>query len=97
MRQKFLVKLSQVHERNGETVYRVAKNSGVNYNTVKKYAAGWIEADFLSPEVVRLADYYGVDWRDPNIVEVIDEESGDTKPVEPVDPNAVPLPDEMIA
>lgn len=81
---KFLIKLHVVHEASGKTVYRVAKESGLVYNTVNKYTSGPVEADILSPEVVRLANYYGVDWRDPAVIEIVYEE-GDTQPVKTID------------
>jgi len=84
MTKKFLVKLKDVHERSNKTIYRVAKESGVVYNTAKKYLTNWVETDYLSPEVAQLAEFYGVDWRDPAIVEVIEVDEEDTKPVDAI-------------
>lgn len=84
MRRKFLVKLKDVHEKSNKTIYRVAKESGVVYNTAKRYVTNWVETDFLSPEVIQLAEYYGVDWRDPAVVEIIEVDEEDTKPVKPI-------------
>ncbi|MBZ0296078.1 MAG: hypothetical protein K8L99_26195 [Anaerolineae bacterium] len=81
MARKFLIKLNQVHRNSGKSTYRVAKESGLVYNTVKKYTDRPIEVDYISPEIAQLADYYGVDWRDPNIIEIIDEDESDTRPI----------------
>lgn len=83
MSRKFLIKLKDVHERSGKSIYAVAKESGVVYNTAKKYLTEYVEAEKLTPEVTQLAEYYGADWRDPSVIEVIDE-SADTRPIEPI-------------
>lgn len=82
---KFLIKLKTAHQQSGKTVYRVSKDTGIVYNTVKKYVSEWIEAELLSADVVKLAEYYGMDWRSPDVVEIIDDESGDTRPLDAID------------
>lgn len=71
---RFLIKLKQAHENKGLTPYAVAKQLGLNQNTVRKYATEEIEADVLPAHVIQLANFYGVDWRDPAIIEVIADE-----------------------
>lgn len=72
---KFRIRLKAVHDTTGFSYYRVSKEAGVAPNTVKKYVSeDCIDSDELPVTVVILADYYGVDWRDPAIVEVIEEE-----------------------
>lgn len=68
---KFLISLKRVHEASGYSQYRVAKDTGVNINTVKKYVGGreQVVQDSLPSTVLRMCDYYGVDWHD--VVDVI--------------------------
>lgn len=71
--QRFVVKLNQVHRARGLTVYRVAKSTGINKNTVLKYLGGEeIITDQLSHHVLALSKFFDVDWRDPAIVDVIE-------------------------
>lgn len=71
---KFIVHLKAHHDKKGLTPYRVSKETGVAINTVARYAEkDNVISDVLPSTVVTLAHYYGVDWRDPSIVEVIDE------------------------
>lgn len=75
---RFKIKLQKPHEQTGYSYYRVAKESGVALNTVKKYASVTeIISEYLPVAVIMLCDFYGVDWRDPEIVEVIEEEPED--------------------
>lgn len=75
---RFRVHLKKHHDKKGETPYRVWKDTGVAVNTVVRYTEKEsVESDVLPTTVISLAQYYGVDWRDPAIVEVIDE-SADT-------------------
>lgn len=85
MSRKFLIKLNAVHDQSEKSVYRVTKDTGLVYNTVKRYVTNVVEAELLSRDVIKLAEYYGVDWRDPAVIEIIDDETADTRPVETVD------------
>jgi len=71
-RKLFRVKLKAIHEKSGKSIYQAAKDAGVRYNTAKKYVTEDFETDKLSPEVTALAGSYGVDWRDPSVVEIIE-------------------------
>ncbi len=66
-----------------KTIYKIAQKSGVNFNTVKKYIAGDIKTPYLTGEVMQLCEYFGLDWRDPAVVEEFtseeDESSGQIK------------------
>lgn len=74
--QKFIIRLHNVHRATGMTVYRVAKLTGMNPNTVGKYVGdGDVITGRLEGAVVQLAKFYGVDWRDPAIIEVIEAEA----------------------
>lgn len=71
--QRFVIKLHQVHRERGLSVYRVAKSTGINKNTVLKYLAnGDIIIGRLESHVLELAKFYGVDWRDPAIIDVVE-------------------------
>jgi len=71
---KFVVKLKPVHDKTGLSYYAVSKLSGVVINTVKKYsAADRLEAHRFDISVVKLCRFYGVDWRDPQYVEIMED------------------------
>lgn len=76
---KFIIKLKEAHDATGLTPYAVSKQvKGVSYNTVRKYAShDEVEAATIPVEVILLADFYGLDWRDPDVIEVIEEAPGD--------------------
>lgn len=70
---QFKVKLRAVHQASGLTAYAVAKLTNVAINTVKRYAENEeVVLAHVPPAVVTLAEFYGVDWRDPKVVEVIE-------------------------
>jgi len=71
----FVINLKTAHQQSGLTRYRVAKDTGLSHNTVSKYVeADTVQSKYLPSEVVRLATYLGVDWRDPEIVHLIEVE-----------------------
>ena len=77
-RVKFIVRLKHVHDKTGLTPYAVAKKISAAENTVRKY----IESDevvghTMYGAVIELCDFYGVDWHDPSIVEVVIEEDSE--------------------
>jgi hypothetical protein len=74
MSPKFKVKLKSVHKRSGLSYYRVAKDTGLPMNTVIRYAKHDPVVSRLENTFIILCDYYGVDWRDPAVVEVIEED-----------------------
>lgn len=86
-RKLFLIKLKDAHDRSGKTIYQAAKESGLVYNTVRKYVLDYVQADKLTPEALHLAEFYGVDWRDPSVIEII-EEGDDTQPIDVIDDRA---------
>lgn len=92
MARKFLIKLTEVHKQSGKSVYRVAKDTGLVYNTVKRYVTAQFEAELLSRDVIQLAEYYGVDWRDSAVIEVIDEDAEDTRPVKTINEDEIENP-----
>lgn len=76
MAKQFIVHLSQTlinAQTNPETktVYKIAQKSGVTFNTVKKYIAGDVATPYLTAEVMQLCEYFGLDWRNPAIVEEV--------------------------
>lgn len=74
MKPKIIIKLHQAHLKSGLTAYKVAKALGLNEGTVRKYTSGDVTAEFLPNHVLQLVKFYGLDWRDPQIIEVIDSE-----------------------
>jgi len=74
---RFIIKLHEAHAKSGLTAYRVATDLGLNEGTVRKYLTGEVRAVFLPNHVLQLAEYYGLDWRDPSVIEVIDQTDKD--------------------
>lgn len=73
-KKRFNIHLHNVHREKGLTVSQVAKLTGVNKHMVQKYVGnGDIITERLESEVLELATFYGVDWRDPSIVEEIED------------------------
>lgn len=71
---KFKIKLKAAHDKTGLTFYAVAKQTGIASNTVQKYAdVDVVISDYIPTTVIRLAQFYGVDWRDPSVVEIVEE------------------------
>lgn len=73
---RYLIKLKDAHDKSGLTPYAVAKKLGLNFNTVRKYLTNYVEADVLPIHISQIAEFYGLDWRSPDVVEVIEEEAG---------------------
>lgn len=61
-----------------KTIYKIAQKSGASFNTVKKYAAGDIKTPYLTGEVMQLCEYFGLDWRNPDVVEEITIKESDS-------------------
>jgi len=76
---KFRIKLQQAHKNSGKTAYKVAQDLGLNQNTVRKYATEEVVADWLPGHVISLAEYYGLDWRNPAVVEIVNVEDPEMK------------------
>lgn len=72
---RFLIKLKDAHEEKGLTAYAVAKTLNMNWNTVSKYVTAYVETETLPVQVIELTEFYGLDWRDPAVIEVIVDES----------------------
>jgi hypothetical protein len=92
MKKRFRINLKDAHEKSGLTSYAVAKQLNINSpdkpivteSTVRKYATRIVETDELLSHVIAMADFYGVDWHDPAIVEIIEGDEEDTKPVKTI-------------
>jgi len=75
----FAINLKAAHEQMGLSSYEVAKRlheqHGVKISktTVGKYAEGTVIQKQLPEVVLHLCEFYGVDWRDPSVVEVVAE------------------------
>jgi len=71
---KFRIKLRDAHRNKGVTFYRVSKETGLAPNTPRKYAdVDYVDSEYIPVTVVTLCQFYGVDWRDPKIIEVVDD------------------------
>ena len=87
MSQRFLIKLREPHRKSGLTAYAVAKQLGLNQNTVRKYLTEDVIQQELPVHVVQLIQFYGLDWQDPAVVEIIeidDEVGEDTQRIIPI-------------
>lgn len=60
LNKRFLVMLSGAHHQSRKSIYEVAKQTGMSYNTVKKYVLHPLICDLIAPEVYILARYYGL-------------------------------------
>lgn len=74
---KFRVRgLKAAHDKSGLTPYMVGKRTGVSTNTVVKY----VESDEFVIErvegsLIAVLKFFGLDWRDANVVEIVFEEA----------------------
>jgi hypothetical protein len=76
MAQRFRVKLKAAHDKTGLTAYMVGKKTGIAINTVSKYITDdEVVVDYIPTTVVKLAEFYGLDWRDSKVIEVIEDVS----------------------
>jgi len=90
---RFLINLKDAHEKSGLTAYAVAKQINSNSprdkpviteSTVRKYATQVVETTELISHVIVLAEFYGVDWHDPAIVQVIEEDESEGQLMAPL-------------
>jgi len=75
---KFIIKLKDTHEETGLTSYAVARDTGLNNATVRKYTTENVLTERIYNYIKTLCDYYGVDWRDPNIIDWVSDEEADS-------------------
>lgn len=82
---RILIKLKDAHAAKGESIYQVAKNLNMNYNTAKRFVTQDVIVEKMPPDVLRLAAYYGCNLQDVVwVIEVQDDEedsSGQLKTV----------------
>jgi transcriptional regulator with XRE-family HTH domain len=76
---KFLIKLSDHVNKQHWTAYAVAKQLGLNQTTVRKFMSGHVVMEYLPNHVIQIAEFYGLDWHDKSVVEVIEESLGQIK------------------
>lgn len=70
-RMVFEITLKPAHDATGLTAYSVAQRIDVSENTIRKYVKPEkVIADTLPTVVVRLAEFYGVDWH--KVVRVVE-------------------------
>lgn len=75
---RFIIKLHEAHLKSGLTAYAVAQALNLNENTVRKYTKGTVTAEFLPNHVLQMVQFYGLDWHDPAVIEVIDAEKDES-------------------
>ena len=77
----FIVRLKEAHDKKGLSPYAVAKQTGVAINTVARYAdQDAVVSKHLAVSVIKLCDFYGLDWRDPSVVEVVEDTETESTP-----------------
>ncbi len=72
---RFRIHLDEAHRKTGLTVYAVAKQLGLNQNTVRKYVSAGVECELIAPDVAMLAAFYGVALADA--VELVEADDSD--------------------
>jgi len=88
---KVIIKLKKAHDATGLTPYAVSKQvPGVSYNTVRKYVSlDRIEGSSIPLEAILLAEFYGLDWRDPDVIEVVEDTPDEPEQCEALPATAV--------
>lgn len=76
---KFRIKgLKAAHDKLGLSPYMVSKKTGIAIGTIDKYTS---EDEVVTARVegslVALIQFYGLDWRNPNVVELAFEEASE--------------------
>lgn len=69
------VMLADAHKNSGKTVYAVAKELDIPFNTVKRYVTKDVVVELIPADVFRLAAYYGLQWQ--QVVEIVQPEAED--------------------
>jgi len=78
----FRVRLRHLHEKSGLSVYKVAKLTGLSHNSVGKYVtADYVDSEYVTTAVTILAEFYGANWRDSDIVEVLTDDIEEETPL----------------
>lgn len=67
---RFIIRLKAAHDQTGLTAYAVAKELGLNQNTVRKYISEDVVAEMLPAYIVDLARFYGLELRD--VIQIIE-------------------------
>lgn len=74
MAPKFRIHLHDAHKQSGLSPWKIYKRTGIAVNTVRKYIEPKeIIADRIEGTLVALIEFYGLDWRDPSVIEVIED------------------------
>lgn len=75
---QFKINLKPIHDASGLSCYEVAKRLresfgvSISKTTVGKYADGEVTQKQLPDVVVILCEFYGVNWRDPSVIQIVD-------------------------
>jgi len=81
---KFIVSGIQAkHRESGLSRVEASTQSGVAYNTVKRYTSKEpVLVGHIDPSLCDLCRFYGLDWRDPRTIRLEDESIEDDDPEE---------------
>lgn len=80
MSKRYVIHLKDALSKSGLTAYAVAKRLGLNKNTVNKYVKQDVVAEYLPAHVIDIVEFLGLDWRSPDVIEVIELEDGGETP-----------------
>lgn len=73
MAPRFRIHLQDAHKDKGLSPYKVALLTNVAQNTIKKYVEPEeVVVERIEGVLVSLIEFYGLDWRDPAVIEVIE-------------------------
>lgn len=78
---KWVIRIKALHDKTGLSPYMVAKESGVAQNTVKKYVEEEeVIVERFENTLLALLRFYGADWRDPKVADVIEVDESEESP-----------------
>lgn len=79
---KFRINLKRHHDKSGKSVYRVAKDTGLNRTTITRYLDKNRLHAIIPADVVILAKYYGADWHE--CIETVDADDTEEDTITPL-------------
>ena len=92
MTKRYIVHLKDEHRKRNLTAYAVARDTGLNKNTVRKFLENNVELEYLPAHVITICEYFGLNWKDPNVIEIYDDESPDDEDTDTKNKTLLALP-----
>lgn len=80
MSKRYVIHLRNALKKSGLTAYAVAKKLQLNKNTVRKYLSEDVVLEQLPSHVIDIVEFFGLDWRNPDVIEVIEVDDGVESP-----------------